>query len=69
MAYYMLLLQHGHIYDHRLLVLAASCYYTPCHRLLELVAACCFYLSIYHATCVVDESILIYHGAWTLTMI
>ena len=22
------------------------CYYTPCHRLLELVAACCFYLSI-----------------------
>ena len=37
-----------------LLLAAGCCYYTSCHRLLELVAACCFYLSIYHGACVVD---------------
>jgi hypothetical protein len=37
-----------------LLLTADCCYYTPCHRLLERVAACCFYLSIYRGACVVD---------------
>jgi hypothetical protein len=38
-----MLFYHGHRHDHKLLVLAAGCYYTPCHVLLELIAACCFY--------------------------
>jgi hypothetical protein len=40
---WLLLLHHGHRHDPGLLLLAAGCcYYTPCHGLLELVAACCF---------------------------
>jgi hypothetical protein len=34
--------------------LLQCCYYTPCHRLLELVVACYFCLSIYHGVGVVD---------------
>jgi hypothetical protein len=54
MAYYMLLLHHGHRHDHGLLMLTVGCYYTPCHGMLELVVACYFYLSIYHDACVID---------------
>jgi hypothetical protein len=54
-ACWLLLLHHGHMHDHRLLLLATGCcYYTPCHGLLELIAAWCFYLSIYHGAYVVD---------------